>query len=187
MRALTVTLWLVACTGDTGQTPHSGTESGPTDSTPTGDVLVDHGDGTATAPGGLTWEVAGSTEGLRWQDAVAYCDGLALAGGGWHLPTIGELRTLIRGCETTVTGGSCGIDDTCTDLACRDASCYVCAPTEGPTDGCYGPAELPGPCEAYWSSSMTENGDAAWFVSMIDGHVFSYGLGNRYHARCARP
>ena len=182
MRALTLTLLFAGCTGDpTPPGPHSGT-------TPKGDVLVDNGDGTATSPGGLTWEVAGSTGGLRWQDALAYCDGLALAGGGWHLPTIGELRTLIRGCEGTVAGGTCGVDDGCTGLACRDASCIACATTEGPTDGCYGPGELSGPCEAYWSSSETDNPDgSAWFVSMNDGHVFAYGYGNGYFARCARP
>ncbi|MCB9688032.1 MAG: DUF1566 domain-containing protein [Alphaproteobacteria bacterium] len=181
MRALSLLLLLVACSGTTTDT----TPTTDTDTSGTG--LVDNGDGTATASDGLVWEVDGSADGLRWAEAVTYCEELTLAGGGWHLPSLTELRTLIRGCEGTVTDGECPASDTCDDLSCRAASCYACAADAGPTDGCYGPAELPNTCEAYWSSlEVSDDAGSAWFVSFVDGHVYSYGVGNSYYARCVR-
>lgn len=181
MRVLS--LLLIACSGSTSTTD----TPSHTDTDTTEPSLVDNGDGTATASDGLVWEIAGSTDGLRWAEAVTYCDDLDLAGGGWHLPSLTDLRTLIRGCEGTVTGGECPAGDTCDDLSCRAATCYACAADAGPTDGCYGPAELPDACEAFWSSlEVPDDVGSAWFVSFVDGHVYSYGLGNTYHARCVR-
>lgn len=183
---------LAGCTGD-GGTDTTPTHTGTTDTTdtspPAGEVLTDNGDGTSTGSvSGLTWTTEGSTEALLWADAVTWCDTLAVAGGGWHLPTITELRTLIRGCEGTVTDGTCGASDTCTDTTCRDGTCYACDPDQGPTGGCYGPAELTQECEAFWASTEVGNDPgSAWFVSFNDGHVYSYGVGNHYFARCVRP
>jgi len=67
-------------------------------SPPRGPVLNDNGDGTATdLVTGLTWqrEDDGTT---RHNDgpAASYCDGLALAGGGWRLPTVKELQSIFE-------------------------------------------------------------------------------------------
>lgn len=179
-------LGLAGCPVGTGTTTETGT-----DTTLTGpETLVDNGDGTSTGSlSGLTWENEGAVDGLDWNSAVAYCTTLDLAGGGWHLPTIGELRTLIRGCPGTETDGSCGVTDACVDVACRaQGECYSCDVDFGPTGGCYGPAELGNACDTFWSSSdVPDATGSAWFVSFNDGHVWSYGLGNHYHARCVRP
>lgn len=44
---------------------------------------------------GLTWQQA--TDGMTrvWADAKAYCASLSLAGGGWHLPNMKELESLV--------------------------------------------------------------------------------------------
>ncbi|MBP5406944.1 DUF1566 domain-containing protein [bacterium] len=48
--------------------------------------------------------------------AAAYCENLVLAGtDDWRLPTIDELRTLVRGVSTTMTGGKCPTSESCTD------------------------------------------------------------------------
>jgi hypothetical protein len=54
------------------------------------------GDGTVldTATG-LGWQQSLDTTARNWQDAQAYCAGLALAGGRWRLPNMKELQTLI--------------------------------------------------------------------------------------------
>lgn len=46
----------------------------------------------------------------------AYCENLILAGADdWRLPTIDELRTIVRGVSTTMTGGTCPTSENCTD------------------------------------------------------------------------
>ena len=58
---------------------------------------TDNGDGTATDTStGLTWQQAGSSNYLTWEQALAYCEGLNIAGSAdWRLPTIKELRSLV--------------------------------------------------------------------------------------------
>jgi hypothetical protein len=59
---------------------------------------------------------------------------------------------------------------------------------QGPNGGCYGPPELGNECDTFWSSTEVGDGPgSAWFVSLNDGHVWSYSIGNHYHARCVRP
>ena len=57
---------------------------------------TDNGDGTVTDTyTGLTWQKAGSASIQFWEQALAYCEGLNLAGyTDWRLPTIKELRSL---------------------------------------------------------------------------------------------
>jgi hypothetical protein len=122
-------------------------------------------------------------------DAKAHCAGLSLDGSGWHLPTISELRTLIRGCPGTVTGGACGVTDECLDLSCIDeGGCTDCSSGNGPADGCYWPDEIQGTCSWYRSSSPVEDADGnAWHVSFDYGYVVSnvvYGAAG--HVRCVR-
>ena len=56
-----------------------------------------NGNGTVTdLATGLTWQREDDNV-LRANDgpAAAYCQGLTLAGGGWRLPTIKELRSIV--------------------------------------------------------------------------------------------
>lgn len=43
----------------------------------------------------LQWERFPDRATRNWQDAIAYCDELELDGGGWHLPSLKELVTLV--------------------------------------------------------------------------------------------
>lgn len=45
---------------------------------------------------GLTWQRAGDRDDSTWADAKSYCAGLDLHGGGWRLPSIRELLTLVE-------------------------------------------------------------------------------------------
>lgn len=54
--------------------------------------------------------------GIAHGKALEYCENLVLAGADdWRLPSIDELRTLIRGVSTTMTGGKCPTSESCTD------------------------------------------------------------------------
>jgi formylglycine-generating enzyme required for sulfatase activity len=48
----------------------------------------------------LTWQRALDGQVRAWDEASAYCSTLTLAGGGWRLPTMSELQSLI---DETVT------------------------------------------------------------------------------------
>ncbi|MCL4235670.1 MAG: DUF1566 domain-containing protein [Deltaproteobacteria bacterium] len=159
---------------------------------------------------GLTWQLESLQQEASWEDATTFCEGATLAGyDDWHLPTISELRTLIRGCDATETGGSCGVTDTCLTAcsegksrsvnttqdpcedSCSDASCFSCEAGDGPNNGCYGPPELVGSCGSFWSSSAIEDAEsAAWFIDFSRGGVrdcraVNYCVGD-YAVRCVR-
>ena len=108
---------------------------------------------------GLTWQNPPPDSGMMLGKAIKYCEELDLDSGGWHLPTIGELRTLIRGCPDTVTGGACGVTDSClSESSCwSEVDCCGCSDGYGPAGGCYWPDEMQGSCSQYWSSSKEED------------------------------
>jgi hypothetical protein len=144
----------------------------------------------------LSWQVTPSTY-MDWQSAVDYCEGLTLCGrDSWRLPTISELRSLIRGCAATQTGGNCGATDSCYNYSCAAPyTCNGCTEGAGPAAGYYWPAEIKGVREierggGEWSSSsfhLTENNtDDAWIVNFGSG-IIAYGERTiKEDARCVR-
>ncbi|MDD5307586.1 MAG: DUF1566 domain-containing protein [Deltaproteobacteria bacterium] len=136
----------------------------------------------------LVWQVTPSGGKLEWQPAVDHCDGLTLCGhDGWRLPTINELRSLVRGCPDTQTGGACGVIDGC-DIYCWSMSCAGCSSGGGPDNGCYWPTEIEGACDDfYWSSSSrADSSSYAWHVNFGKGQVDTYATYYTYYARCVR-
>jgi hypothetical protein len=156
--------------------------------------------------GGPTW--SDPTTGLDWQRAVdnsqglttcylagVYCDGLNLDGQkNWRLPTVSELRSLVRGCEATVTGGSCGVTDDCllsSGGSCWGDSCEGCSLFGGPgPGGAYWPAELSGPTEyPYVSASPVPDyyTVACWEVGFSGGLItFTDYYAANVVVRCVR-
>jgi hypothetical protein len=66
------------------------------DAGPAASKWKDNGDGTVNDSGAtLTWQQQVPSATYLWDDAVTYCGGLALAGGGFRLPTLDELKTLV--------------------------------------------------------------------------------------------
>ena len=129
---------------------------------------------------GLMWQVEPMGYNMIWSDASDHCDGLTLAGySGWHLPTISELRSLIKECDATETGGSCGVIDNCLDYSgCWDDSCSGCSEGGGSADGCYWPSQIEGSCTTYWSSSpVADYNYSAWGVNFDEGCVEFYSSG----------
>ncbi len=59
--------------------------------------LVDNGDGTITDRAtGLIWQKGDSGRPMNWSDALAYAEGLSLAGhGDWRLPNAKELQSIV--------------------------------------------------------------------------------------------
>jgi hypothetical protein len=152
-----------------------------------GDADAEWCDGTS----GLCWQDPPSSfVGRDWYSAVVACDALDLGGhgpGSWHLPTISELRSLIRGCPATETGGGCGVTDSCIGWGCWNEPCRGCSYREGPgTDGAYWPAVVSGPVHLYWSSSSAGWSADVWNVNFYDGDVYSGDETGLPFVRCVR-
>ena len=142
------------------------------------------------ASSGLTWQVAPTGGTMKWEAAKSHCASLSLGGSvGWRLPTINELRSLIRGCPATQKGGSCGVTDSCLSYkSCRSSACDGCSSKGGPgPGGAYWPPELSGKISWYWSSSAVADVDNfAWYVDFYNGYVYYGYVDNDYYARCVR-
>lgn len=139
---------------------------------------------------GLCWQDTSTWDHRDWTAAADYCDSLDLNGhgpGSWHLPSISELRSIVRGCPETETGGACGVSDSCLDDTCRDTSCSGCAGDGPDTGGAYWPVELSGPVGWHWSSSShSDDSSYAWFVHFRFGLVDYEPSWRPAFARCVR-
>ena len=141
---------------------------------------------------GLSWQVKPPSDYKKWDEAKSYCDSLSLERhSDWRLPTIGELRTLIRGCPATEFGGSCNIEKgDCLAKSCMDNSCTGCSIFFGPAlefGGMYWPDEVEGDYCTNWSSSPVEDDGGVWWINFSDARIRGGpGSWNEWHARCVR-
>lgn len=115
------------------------------------------------------------------------CDNLTECGfSDWHMPTISELRTLIRNCEGTVTGGECGVTDDClSEKECwTKNTCSSCS-----RDGS-GKYSILGDIDVLFSSSAQSDYSFVdnWYVNFIYGTVAagSAETYTEYFYRCVR-
>ncbi len=158
----------------------------------------DTGDSASEAPdygvfedptSGLTWMRTPAVEGLSQPDAVDFCDALELDGeDDWRLPTIDELRSLVRGCPDSELDGSCNAVD---GMGTQDVTldCSGCEKYQGPEpeEGCYWDAEINGLCMYYWSSSVDADVEEnAWSLFFVEGAVTSQQGDRTYQVRCVR-
>ena len=144
---------------------------------------------------GYWWQDPAATTQMAFQDAMNYCPTLALGGRpDWRLPTISELRSLIRGCSYTQTGGSCGVTDNCPsdgkNSGCWNLSCVGCASGGGPgQNGCYWGPGTSGDSGTYWSSSYPAGYayyGSAWIVLFNLGLVRESSKSDKNNVRCVR-
>ena len=142
--------------------------------------------GSCTTIDGYMWSPKASSI-MDWESAVSYCNNLTECGySDWHLPTISELRTLIKNCSgTQMPGGSCGVTDSCLSYSnCWSDSCY-CDYIEN-NGGYY--SKL-GDDDNVWlwsSSSQSDFTNFAWFVFFYHGSVSSNLKDGSHDVRCVR-
>ncbi len=137
----------------------------------------------------LIWQELASGEVMTWQQAISYCEELSVKGHrDWRLPTIGELRSLVRGCTDSETDGLCGVTDLCLTYECRDLEiCFNCSYQNGPAAGCYWSDSLQGICDAYWSSSRADDDKRFAWQIYFNHATFNMALVSKQaRARCVR-
>jgi len=135
---------------------------------------------------GLSWRRNINPERLSWEDAKKYCDSLEWYGNDWRLPSISELRSLVRGCPTIEYGGACWVYDQCpSHLECEAdnndpevnvcSGLYNCRVADKNENEGYCPPEINSVGKLYpttWSS--TEDGDYAFVIDFYRGLLTGY-------------
>jgi Protein of unknown function (DUF1566)/PEGA domain len=138
----------------------------------------------------LIWQVSPTGGKMKLKEARAHCQGLTLGGhSDWRLPTISELRSLIRGCQDTQAGGSCKVTDSALSRKHWEPRCKGCWSARGPgSAGAYWPPKLSGKVSRYWSSSDVEIMflKTAWFIDFTIGGVDSHNVRFDHNVRCVR-
>jgi hypothetical protein len=118
----------------------------------------------------LTWQqstpVTGGDDGFgkySWSNAKSYCAQLALDGGGWRLPKVKELATIV---------------DDATASPAIDSSAFPGTPGLGG-----GPVTN----DSFWTSTLvTDFSTAGLLVGFADGGIFDDGVAYPYRVRCVR-
>lgn len=110
------------------------------------EVLCPDGDPFCYESNSVKWSDKSDT--MDWNSAKDYCDEL-----GGRLPTVSELRALIKACPETVTNGKCELVDDCLTDDCKIDKCLGC---EWDGDGKY---SVFSDNETYWTSSLKEETD----------------------------
>ena len=187
---------------NTDQTPS-------TDSDNSGDEEVIHSDGYiilddlpedvwSDPDSGLMWQVWPKYRArLLYYEAIDHCKTLVYGGyDDWRMPSISELRSLIRGCPGTQTGGGCDVTDSCTSSECWNDNCGGCSWFQGPADsGMYWPNEFSVSekyfyNDNYWSSALYPYSyylpDSAYCVRYSRGGLLYKGQYSAATARCVR-
>ena len=126
---------------------------------------------------GLHWSEKTPKE-MNWTDAKNYCEDL-----GGRLPTISELRILIKNCPKTETGGSCGVTDSCLSPSCLNDTCEGCSSDKGKS----GKYSVWGDTGWFWSSSALSGlTDNVWALSFYYGDVYNDYLSYKGNVRCVK-
>ncbi len=135
---------------------------------------------------GLIWS-AKSPDTMDWQSAVAYCEDSTEDGfKDWRLPTINELRTLIRYCSETMLGGSCAVrDPDCLEVYCCDTNKCRCEFDWDIYDA--GGYSRFGENVTLWSSSVVSDYSVAvWTLSFSDALLIFNRKSESDYVRCVR-
>ena len=140
---------------------------------------------------GNMWS-ARSQEILNWDDAVSYCKDLTELGHyDWRLPTINELRTLMRNCLNTEPGGLCNLTDECLEEEIsEDCTSYHtecdnnhCSCQYNNEEGYY--SKL-GDSDTYWSSTEAGCSNYAFVVYFRTAHIDTESKAWSVYVRCVR-
>jgi Protein of unknown function (DUF1566) len=153
-----------------------------------GDDDDDDGGSWTDETSGLTWRIDPAPETMDLATGASYCQNLNANAQTWRLPTISELRSLIRGCAYTAPGGSCTVTDQCLVHAdCWNTTCWDCDEGQGPANGNFWPIEMHGQGGWYWSASaITDFPGWMWAIPFYGGDIDGYDATLKVYVRCVR-
>jgi hypothetical protein len=145
----------------------------------------------------------GTEEEMTWDDAKSYCENLDEKGhGDWRLPTITELRTLIKNCPSTEPDGECKVSENCLSGRCWSDACKGCLSEKSIIENCGNPSwifclkdnpdvhgkhSILGNIGWFWSSSQHVGGyNIVWYISFNEGFIAYCGKEYVLKTLCVR-
>lgn len=117
---------------------------------------------------------------MNWNSAVQYCKNLTEGQRSWRLPTIDELRTIIRNCSKTEKDGKCKITEKCLSLDCmKEDTCYC----KYKNHNYY--SKLDSNDGWLWSSSVPSGSSYdAWGIDFVDASIEKKTMDSLNYVRC---
>ena len=146
--------------------------------------FLDNGNGTvADRTTGLSWQKEAEPELRSWQDSIAYCENLQLAGQeDWRLPNMVELVSLVDYTAYNPSIDKEAFPNTRTDLYYWTSTSDVAPGARNLLTGLVG---NPIRNENMEHTSKLEN-HVAWGLSFQEGGAWRYPKQHRNYARCVR-
>ena len=130
---------------------------------------------------GYIWS-SKSNGNIKGQNAAEYCENSTEGGLSWKLPTIDELRTLIKGCDNTKTGGDCAISEKDGKLSQDFWSSKCYCSDDSFDEGIY---SIFGDTENwFWSSSFRTEDSSMWGVDFHQARVTAEDPATKAYVRC---
>ena len=133
---------------------------------------------------GLVWQLVLADEAAVWQKGHDDCASLALSGrSDWRVPNIDELRSLVRGCPATQTGGSCAITQACP--SCPLDNCQNQCTGQGPGKGwLFWDPVFDKPQDSALMSSTISGSGLVWALVFSDASIHGMGKEQTLGVRC---
>lgn len=121
-------------------------------------------------------------------EARSACDGGTFGQrSDWRLPSIDELRGLIRHCPGTEAGGACRVAGSCAGPECLGDACFGCEFIRGVRRGCYWPDSFGPHCDWVWSGTgVKDRPDFVWYVDYPYGYVLPISADYQMTTLCVR-
>ena len=178
----------------TGETPESSdadnadpteepADADTSDSTDDSDNSTDDSDPETGLIDLADWSASSATK-TDWNGAYNYCSAMTEDGHNWRLPTISELRQLVKNCAGTEYNGPCGVRDG--HLKESDFTYNECAKCTNRYDGSYSKF---GDKDYLWSASELD-GDTTkvWVINFKSANIGTLAktTAEYGYARCMR-
>lgn len=122
---------------------------------------------------------------MSWNNAIDYCNNLSENGhDDWRLPTITELRTVIKNCDGSQAGGSCKLQG---DSLSRDWWNDTCHCSYQKNNKGYYSKLGDNDKVSLWSSSIrSDRTSNAWNVNFASAYIDDSRKGSKNYVRCVR-